>query len=203
MQDTLKEPGQYENYLLCKFQLLSDNKYLESNTPYSGSLYFVLGTIQFKLLYVCKSVHAQCVKEADSLFAKAKECFEAAGAQRYDNQLHKIAINRFGLVFNASAPGERTKDLQIKNFVEEIKIVHACKALLRENNWWWSIAWNGIQVAEILQDEELAIEFYEALRKSHEAFEDKSYRPTGTLGSLDNNPDFKWFKSVILPLYSN
>jgi transcriptional regulator with XRE-family HTH domain len=190
-QYTKKE---FANHLDILEPLLKNHKSIDSYELVAGRVCWLLGHIDYDRAFYLKNGHI--VKAAESALAwyqKALEILDHHQDKRLIVQQYKIQQCIVSTKFNLCDPSNRADNEEIRRWFLEMNYIQIVEAVIKEDDWNWIAARNGLIAASILKDFGKCLFFWEAMKKVNKSFANFDFKPANELPAISQDSDLVWF----------
>ncbi len=178
--------------------LLKNHKDLHSDSLDACRLRWLLGHIYFdRAFYLYKYEELRWAQLALEWYENALEGLQKQGSDLLVQQ-YKLQQCIVSTRFNLCEPGKRADNADIRRWLQSIDYLNLVATVLKEDNWNWMAARNGLVAASILQDGQKCKVFWYAMQAANQHFEDPHFEPEPNMPAIMQDPDLSWFREYFL-----
>lgn len=182
--------------------LLKNHKDLNMDSLDACRLRWLLGHIYFdRAFYLYKYEELRWAQLALEWYEKALEGLQKHGSNLLVQQ-YKLQQCIVSTRFNLCEPGKRADNAEIRKWLASIDYLNLVETVLKEDNWNWMAARNGLVAASILQDAEKCQLFWQAMQAANQHFQDPAFEPEPEMPAVTQDPDLLWFREYCLVAHS-
>jgi len=155
---------------------------------------WLLGHINYdRAFYLKKDNILKSAEFTLNWYQKALDILVSHQDERLVVQQYKIQQCIVSTQFNLCKPNRRADNEEIRRWLLEMNYIQTVEAVIKEDDWNWIAARNGLIAASILKDFGKCLFFWEAMQKVNKNFADFDFKPANELPAISQDSDLVWF----------
>jgi len=174
--------------------LLQNHKSMDSYELVACRVRWLLGHVYYdRAFYLRRGDTLKLAELALTWYQKSLDILVYHKNKRLNVQQYKIQQCIVSTKFNLCEPNNRVNNEEIRSWFLKMNYIQIVAAVIKEDNWNWIAARNGLVAASILQDFDNCLWFWNAMKKMNKNFADINFKPANELPAISQDSDLIWF----------